>query len=214
MDFEKIAKLEINKTDINTIKTTASTRLIDVNKNLSENNQNGPVYKLNQAKDQLEKLKTALDQDNKNYQQYLKELQEWQKKCADIEGDKQNPEEGTIKFYENVLKRIVESIPNELQELKKQRSDKIREIYNELDELKKEYEQLYASVKDFMQSAPFSDPDKYLLDFNVSIELKISRRNSLTILHKTKRALFMEVRKVKVGCEQYWMLRILIHIQA
>ncbi|MBN1391896.1 MAG: hypothetical protein JW947_03735 [Sedimentisphaerales bacterium] len=172
VNFEKIAKLELNKTDINTIKTTASTRLIDVNKDLSENNQNGPVYKLNQAKDELEKLKTALDQDNKNYQQYLKELQEWQKKCADIEGDEQKPEEGTIKFYEDILKRIVESIPGALQELKTQRSDKIREIYNKIDELKREYEQLYASVKDFMKSAPFSDPDKYLLDFDVSIECK------------------------------------------
>jgi len=170
VDFEKIAKLELNTADIKAIQTNALTRLVNVNNELNEDNKKGPVYKLNQAKDELEKLKTALDQDNKNYQKYLKELQEWKKQCEAIEGNEHAPEEGTIWYYKATLKKIEKSIPDKLQELKAKRTTKIREIYNKLDELKKDYEQLYASVKEFMKSAPFSGPDRLLLDFNVSIE--------------------------------------------
>jgi ABC-type lipoprotein export system ATPase subunit len=172
IDFGKIAKLEINTVDIKTIKTTASTRLINVNKTLSEDNKDGLVCKLSQAKGELEKLKTELDLDNKKYQKYLKELQEWKKQCDAIEGKELAPEEGTIWYYKAILKKIGKSIPDELQELKAKRSAKVKDIYNKLDELKNEYELLYAKVKEFMKSAPFSGPDKSLLDFSVSIECK------------------------------------------
>ncbi|MBA7478183.1 hypothetical protein ES707_13604 [subsurface metagenome] len=172
IDFDKIAKLELHTANIKTIQKNASTRLVGINNELNEENKKGPVCRLNQARDELETLKATLDQDNKNYQKYLKELQEWKKQCDTIEGTEQNPEEGTIWYYKTILKRIKESIPSELQDLKTQRTNKIRSIYNKLDELKKDYELLYASVKDFMKSAPFSEPDKFLLDFNVSIQCK------------------------------------------
>ncbi len=190
VDFEKIAKLELNAVDIETMKTSASTRLPEVNEQLNEDNKKGPVWRLNQAKTELEKLKAALDQDNKNYQQYLKELKEWKRKCAAIEGNENHPEEGTIRYYENTLKRIDESIPNELQGLKTKRSEKIRDIFNKLDELKKDYELLYASVKEFMKSAPFSDPDRLLLDFNVSIECNRFLKNFFEYITKNKKGSF------------------------
>ncbi len=190
VDFEKIAKLELNAVDIETMKTSASTRLPEVNEQLNEDNKKGPVWRLNQAKTELEKLKAALDQDNKNYQQYLKEFKEWKRKCAAIEGNESHPEEGTIRYYENTLKRIDESIPNELQGLKTKRSEKIRDIFNKLDELKKDYELLYASVKEFMKSAPFSDPDRLLLDFNVSIECNRFLKNFFEYITKNKKGSF------------------------
>jgi len=190
IDFEKIAKLELNTVDIEKMKTSALTRLPEVNEQLSEDNNKGPVWRLNQAKAELEKLKAALDQDNKNYQKYLKELQEWKKQCETIEGTEQNPEEGTIWYYKTTLKRIDESIPNELQGLKAKLFEKIRDIYNKLDELKKDYELLYASVKKFMKSAPFSEPDRFLLDFNVSIECKSFLKNFFDYIAQNKKGSF------------------------
>jgi len=172
IDFEKIAKLELNIVDIERMKKIASTRLPEVKEQLSEDNKNGPVWGLNQAKAKLENLKDELDQDNKNYQQYRKELDEWKRNCAAIEGNEEDPKEGTIRYYERTLRRIDESISNEIQGLKAKRSEKIKDIYNKLNELKKDYEMLYASVKGFMKSAPFSEPDKFLLDFNVTIQCK------------------------------------------
>lgn len=190
VDFEKIAKLELNTVGIERMKTIASTTLLEVNEELSEDNKKGPVWRLNQAKAELEKLKDALDQDNKNYQQYLKELQEWKRKCAAIEGNEDDPEEGTIRYYENTLKEIDESMPNELQGLKAKRSEKIRDIYTKLTELKKDYELLYASVKEFMKSAPFSEPDRFLLDFNVSIQCKDFLRMFFDYIAQNKKGSF------------------------
>jgi len=190
VDFEKIAKLELNTVDIEAIKTSALARLPEVNEELSEDNKKGPVWRLNQAKAELEKLKAALDQDNKNYQQYLNEVEEWKRKCAAIEGNENDPEEGTIRHYKSTLKRIDESIPNELEGLKAKRSEKIREIYNKLDELKEDYELLYASVKEFMKSAPFSEPDRFLLDFNVSIQCKDFSRRFFNYVAQNKKGSF------------------------
>ncbi|MHC4396796.1 MAG: TrlF family AAA-like ATPase [Planctomycetota bacterium] len=190
VEFEKIAKLELNTADIKTIQKEALTKLAEVTNELSEDNKKGPVCELNQAKDILEELKAALDQDNKNYQKYLKELQEWKKQCDTIEGDKQNPEEGTIWYYKIILKRINKSIPDERQKLRAQRSTKIQAIYDKLDELKKDYEQLYASVKEFVKSAPFSDPDKSLLDFNVSIECKGFLKKFFDYIGQNKKGTF------------------------
>jgi len=184
LDFEKIAKLELNAVDIESIKTNAVTRFAEVGKQLREDYEKGPVCGLNKAKAEIEKLKAALDQDNKKYQQYLKELEDWKRKCAIIEGNEDQPEEGTIRYYEDTLKRIDESIPNELQELKSKRCEKIRGIYDKMDELKKDYEFLYASVKEFMKTAPFSESDRFLLDFSVCIQCKdfLSRCTALDFL--------------------------------
>jgi ABC-type lipoprotein export system ATPase subunit len=170
--FDNIAKLELDKTSIISIRTTAKNKLSDATTKLLENNENGPVYKLKQAGAELEKLKANLDQPNKNYQRYLKELQEWGKKCATIEGVGEIPEDGTIRYYETALRDIDEIIPTKLKELKAKRSEGIKGIYNKLDELKRDKEQHYASAKDFMKSAPFANSDRFLLDFNVSIECK------------------------------------------
>jgi len=190
IDFENIASLEINTAEIKDIQKDASTKIADVNNALKADNKKGPIYKLNQAKDELEELKTELDQDNKNYQKYLKELQEWKKQCVAIEGNEHAPEEGTIWFYKNMLEEIEKTIPDELQRLKEKRTTKIREIYKRLDELKKDYEQLYASVKNFMKSAPFSDPDRFLLDFNVSIECKSLLKKFFDYIAQNKKGTF------------------------
>ena len=190
IDFEKIGKLELNTGDIEAMKTIALTRLPEVTEQLSEDNKKGPVCRLLQAKAELEQLKATLDQDNKNYQKYLKELQEWKMKCAAIEGVGEEPEEGTIRYYKNTLKRIDESIPNELQQLKAKRSKEIHGIYDKLDGLKKDYELLYASVKEFMKSAPFSEPDSFLLDFNVSIQCKDFVRTFFDYIAQNKKGSF------------------------
>ena len=190
IDFEKIVKLELNTIDIGMIQKDALTRLGEVAKELNDDNEKGSIYKLNQAKDELEGLKAALDQDNKSYQKYLKELQEWKKQCDSIEGTEQNLEEGTIRYYKATLKRIDKEIPGELEKKKAQKSAKIHAIYDKLDELKDDYEQLYASVKEFVKSAPFSDPDKFLLDFNVSIVSKEFSKKFFDYIGQNKKGTF------------------------
>jgi len=172
IEFENIAELKLNEEDVEEIRATASTRLAEVNEQLRDNNEEGPVCKLTHAKVEMEALKAALDQDNKNYQQYLKELEEWEKRIAAIEGAATNPEEGTIRYYEAVLKKMDDNIPSQLQGLKTKRSEKVRDIYDRLDELRGDYELLYASVKEFMKYTPFAAPDRFLLDFSVSIQQK------------------------------------------
>ncbi len=170
--FDKIAKLSLDKTDINEIKVAAAKELSEIINKLKEDNTEGVVYKLKQISDEIETLKTQLNQPNRDYQRYLKDLTEWEKKYEAIEGTAINPAGGTIKYYEAALEDIKTNIPIQLQISKAKRSEEIQHIYAKFDELKTDYKQLYTSIKEFMNSAPFADAEKYLLDFNVSIECK------------------------------------------
>lgn len=190
VDFEKIVKLKVDTTEIETIKATALARLGEINKELLADNKDGPIYKLSQAKGELEKLKAELDADNKKHQKYLRDMQVWKKECETITGTEQNPEKDTIWFYKNILKSIDKDIPERLQQSKEQRSGHTKAIYDKLDELRNDYETFYASVKDFMKSAPFSGPDELLLDFNVSIECKGFLERFFYFVNRNKKGTF------------------------
>jgi len=190
IEFDNIAKLELDRGNIEEVRGDASARLDEVKEQLRDNNENGPVCKLTQAKVDMEELKAALDQDNKNYQEYLRELEEWKKRCAAIEGTPTNPEEGTIRYYEALLTKIDDTIPSHLKDLKTKRSEKVRDIYSRLDELRGDYELLYASVREFMKRAPFTDPDRFLLDFSVSIQQKGLLERFFDYIGQNKRGSF------------------------
>ena len=66
-----------------------------------------------------------------------------------------------------------------------------------MDELKKDYEFLYASVKEFMKSAPFSEPDRFLLDFNVSIQCKNFLRKFFDYIGQNKKGSFYGIEEGK-----------------
>ncbi|HUU15861.1 MAG TPA: hypothetical protein VMW72_01825 [Sedimentisphaerales bacterium] len=165
IDIDDIVKIEIQKESIEKIETDSSNKVNEISRTLKSSNKEGPVFKKEQLNKEIEVLRNKLDQPNKEYQVYLKEMKEWETTLNEIEGDESTPD--TIKYYENQL-RDIKSIPRILEKKKIHRTKKVKEIYEQLNQLKEAYSHLYQPVKDFVD---FHDSvrERFSIDFRVSV---------------------------------------------
>ena len=99
-------------------KGTLNTKINDISASLDENTTSSPVSKEKALNVEIEGLQGKLDEPNRRYQEYLDALREWQEKKEIIEGSED--EEGTLKYYEAVLKYLKEELENDLSKNKRQ----------------------------------------------------------------------------------------------
>lgn len=114
------------------------------------------------------KLKLAQDKlagPAKAYQEYLRNIEDWQKKRAAIVGDKDTP--NTIAYYEQQLRNIQE-LPSILNVLKEKRNEGIRAVYEETKVLADRYKGLYSPVQEFTSNHPLI-AQQFKLVFDVTI---------------------------------------------
>lgn len=155
--FEDLVKIEIN--------TEKLTNKIEyTKKNINENEKYIDDY--NKAKDKLKeeitKIKYELEGPNREYQKYLEELEKYEELVKKQTGDKETPD--TLLFYEAELEYISEKLNKDLQENRKKRKEKYKEIY-----LEKEKEvRIYKDIKDTIDKF-ISDNKEYLNEFKISL---------------------------------------------
>jgi DNA repair exonuclease SbcCD ATPase subunit len=133
---------------------------------LKEGREDGPFAKIKELQETIDSLRNALDQPNKEYQEYLKEKAEWEAKLETIIGDELTSD--TKKYYAKQLSEI-DRIPTDLEAKKQSRLEKVFEIHNQLSELRDEYGSLYKPVKDFIDTHEFAKKDRFSMDFRVAI---------------------------------------------
>ncbi len=140
-----------------------------------------PYTQFEKVKEDLKELQNKLDEPNKKYQDYLKQLADWEVKRKEIEGS--DDKEDTIRYYEKILKYIKEKLPKDLKNKKKERLKKVRKIYNGKKELVEIYKSLYKPVEDFVAQHKLSDP-KYQVNFDVSLEVKEFEEKFFSFVHQ------------------------------
>jgi hypothetical protein len=94
-------------------------------------------------------LNSKLDAPNALYQGYLKNLQEWQDRRAEIFGGEQ--ESGSINYLQAQIASLG-NVPGQLNERNSERENKVRELYRELQQLVGTYSALYEPVQRFIES--------------------------------------------------------------
>jgi ABC-type lipoprotein export system ATPase subunit len=166
INVDDIIKLEINKKHILEINSLAFTSYTAKSDMLKEGREDGPFAKIKELQETIDSLRNALDQPNKEYQEYLKEKAEWEAKLETIIGDELTSD--TKKYYAKQLSEI-DRIPTDLEAKKQSRLEKVFEIHNQLSELRDEYGSLYKPVKDFIDTHEFAKKDRFSMDFRVAI---------------------------------------------
>ena len=187
ININDIISFEIKKNDLQALKTKSSAGYTEKSNMLEEKRQDGPAYKKQQLLKEIDTLREKLDQQNKEYQKYLKEKAEWEEKLKTIEGNDTTPD--TIKFYEKQLADI-DAIPSGLDEKKKLRLAKALEIHKQLSELRDEYSNLYKPVKDFIDNHEFTTSDKFSMDFRASITCVDFSKQFFNFVAQNKRGSF------------------------
>jgi len=166
--FELIIKLTVNKKTID-VNIADTKKLIEsIDKEL--NNQIEGSLSFNYAKNQkeLKDLQSKLDEPTRKYQEYLDKLQEWEDKDKGLIGTEE--QQGSIKFYESILKYLDEKLNIEISEEKQKRKILVKQIFKEKSKIVQLYKELYSPVTRFI--GEYSQlMNEYPINIDVSIQL-------------------------------------------
>ncbi|MBS0351616.1 MAG: hypothetical protein JSR33_10630 [Proteobacteria bacterium] len=160
-----ILLLKINKDPIVEIIKNCDKEIEAINFNLDFKKSESLIYKLNEVQDRIKKIINDIDEPNRKYRTYVKDLELWNKNLENIQGDSTKPD--TIGYFTAQLGEI-DSIPTKLNKLESERDILVQKIFSLLTELVKVYEQFYAPVQNFINNNPLGD-DTFKMSFNVSI---------------------------------------------
>jgi ABC-type lipoprotein export system ATPase subunit len=121
--------------------------------------------RLERTQAQLEQIQNKMDEPNREYQEYLKNVSQVEDKRKLIEGDVQMP--GTIKYLEAQIKSL-EELPNLLKQEKVAREEMVARIFEKKRDLVEKNRQFYIAVQRFIDEHSFA-ADKFGLNFQVEI---------------------------------------------
>lgn len=110
-------------------------------------------------------LTSSLDKPNRDYQNYLAALVQWQARLAALEGESNNPASDTLHWLEQEYETITKSLPKELVRAQAERSKASRAVFAEKKSLVRFYEEVKKSID--------QEISKYGTDlhtYNISIE--------------------------------------------
>lgn len=94
------------------------------------------------------------------YEQYLKSLQEWEKKRTKLIGDDKTP--GTKAFLEAEIKYVSHQAKQELQSTRESREELTRKIIKEIQRIREIYSELYSSIQQFIDAHEFVKQELHL----------------------------------------------------
>ena len=148
--------------------------------------ENSLEFKKQRTQDQIEKLSEEIDEPNKKYHKYLRELEVWKKQVSNIQGNENKPD--TVSYLNAKLSEI-NNIPTKITELEKQRDELVKKIYKKINELSQIYKGFYAPVQQFIETKPFEE-DIFKISFNVAIMDKGFKAMFFNLLNRNKLGTF------------------------
>ena len=151
---------------------TLAEKARDDKKKLQEelnNPDTGMIVELKKLEAQKASLIATADNDEKAYQKYLADLEEWQKRRDEIIGNEET--DGTLKYYEKELQFLDSVIDNLYKQKLNERLDIVREIFQAKKEIVNVYSDIYAPVQNEI-SALLGD-----LEDSISFQAEILMKN-------------------------------------
>ncbi len=113
----------------------------------------------------LTSLQEQLDEPNKQYQAYLRTLEDWEKRLQELIGDEGAV--GTLKFLDKQLADL-DDVPNQITHAGELRIEKAKAIHQEITRLADTYRTLYAPVQSFIAGNPIAR-ERFQLNFEVAM---------------------------------------------
>ena len=166
LSANQIVSLEVNTSPIDAITKEVERERVAIRKQLDSSEKDSLSHRQLVITREIEELKNRLTAPQREYQNYLQKLKEWEAAKEKIVGSPQVV--GTIAYLENLLKELVE-LPKALEQLSQRRDKKALEIYREKQRLRKYYENYYGSVQQFLKRHPLTVGERLQVTFDVAI---------------------------------------------
>ncbi|MGD6856362.1 TrlF family AAA-like ATPase [Bacillus infantis] len=133
------------------------------------------ITKKAKVEEEINNLQNQLDEPQKKYQIYQKDLIDWQEKFDQI---KDELDQLNIKKLS-----ISNEVEKELSILREDRIQKVKDIHENIVSIKSVYEELYKPVQTFISQHTLND-EKFQLNFEVSIQMKGFLEKFLSLINQ------------------------------
>jgi ABC-type lipoprotein export system ATPase subunit len=153
IDIKEIVILSVNHKLVLDVQNRAEEWSQAAKESLNENIEGSLANELKVIRSDIEVKHQQLNEPNRRYQNYLKQLKEWEKKREEITGSFDNPK--SIKGLESKLTSLLD-LPVKLSNLKEERKKLVREIFVAKEKLLADYKKLYSPVQEFIDTHPKS----------------------------------------------------------
>lgn len=137
------------------------------------------VQALQSAKEALEKAKNVLEAPQRDYEQYLSDTRNWQKKHQEILGAPDTPD--SIRGLASRCRRLG-SLPTEITVFVEQRIALVREIHEGLLQIANRYREIFGPVQVFTQEHALI-ADEFDLRFDVSVDIARFKERFIDRIH-------------------------------
>ncbi len=166
IDLGQVISVTISLAPVDELLKHIRLQRASISNQLGRGNEEGLEQKRSAIEGQVEELQARLSAPQRQYQAYVKRLEEWEVKRADIVG---KPEiAGSMENLDQQLRQI-RDLPILLQRLRRKRDRKLLEIFRQKQRLKAYYESYYQGVQAFLQDHETARRVGFQFTFNVSI---------------------------------------------
>lgn len=147
LDVNAIVKLDLNLQSLTDVRVKALTAKEVAESQLDPTPDGTLAHELQAFDRRIGEVTVKLDEPARLYELYQARLEQWQRRRAELLGDRQTA--GTLEFLQ-AQRDALESLPGELEEERRSRHLKTREIHSELQGLAETYRRAYGPVHDFV----------------------------------------------------------------
>lgn len=175
VDIKNIISLNINTEVLLTQKQALLLEQEQLNKILVIDSKENLITKKAKVEEVINNLQNQLDEPQRKYQIYQKDLLDWQEKSNQLKDE-----------LDQLNKRklsITNEVEKELLKLREERKKKVNEIHQNIVSIKSVYEELYKPVQNFISKHSLND-EKFQLKFEVSIQIKGFSERFLSLINQ------------------------------
>ncbi|MBA2116725.1 TrlF family AAA-like ATPase [Bremerella alba] len=183
---EDLISIAIKSKDIEAKKAVSESKIAEIERKLAPDDPKALTAALAEASKEVDALRTELDQPNKEYQQYLKDLGEWEKLRKSIIGSKDEP--GTVEYLNEQMSAL-SSLPDHVENKINKCIEIALQIYGHIESLADEYKKLYQPVQQFIEQHPLAE-DHFELRFEASIVERGFVEGLLKLIHQSRKGTF------------------------
>ena len=170
INFEKVVKLTVSKKVIEDSLRETKNSIHTIDDDLNEKKEGSLSFNRADNNKKIKELQGKLDEPTRKFQEYQDRLTAWAEKKKEIIGadDKQ----GSIKFYERIIKYLDNDLNSKILEKKKKRITTVKLIYTEKVSIVELYKDLYKPVTGFI-----SEYGELMKDYKINLDVSIQLDN-------------------------------------
>lgn len=192
-----LATFTINKSSLMSISNSCREGLAADRKALDETDPLSLSSKLKSVEVSLTEIRSKLDAPNREYQAYLQQLKDWERKKTEILGDEKT---GDSLLGLKASLAGLERVPKQIQDFRAEMVRVALQILSEKQEQAKIYRSLYQPVQNFIDTHALAK-DKLKLEFRAELSDESFTEGLLGMLAQNRRGSFMGVEEGRMKAE-------------